>query len=1564
MNRLPKQLISMLVVLCMVMSFFGVLASAETTTTATLVTDVSTLKAGDQIIIAATEYDYALSTTQNTNNRGQAAITRGTDGTITVGSDAQVITLETGTVDGTFAFNVGESQYLYAPSSSANNLKTTATLADNASWTVTVDASTGIAGIVAAGTTTRNTLRYNSSSGLFSCYAESNTQKDLSIYLVTGTGDSGDSGTETTGYTATLVTDGSTLNAGDQIIIVAAEYDYALSTTQNTSNRGQAAVTKDPTAGTVTYDDSTQIITLAEGAATGTLAMTVGDAQYLYASSSSANQLKTATELTENASWTITVDATTGVASIVAAGTNTRNTLRYNSSSALFACYSATNTQKDLSIYMVTNTEGTGGSTGGDSSDTGSDTETDTSSYTATLVTDITNISIGDQIIIVALEYDYALSTTQNTNNRGQAAVTKDATAGTVTFGDDVQIITLAAGATDTTLAMTVGDAQYLYASSSSANQLKTATELTENASWTITVDATTGAASIVAAGTNTINTLRYNSSSGLFSCYAATNSQKDICIYMVSDTAGSGGTTGGSGSDTGSDTETDTSSYTATLVTDIANISIGDQIIIVALEYDYALGTTQNTNNRGQAAVTKTDSTLTFGTDTELITLESGNTDGTYALGVGTSQFLSAVSSSGNYLRTVDTLSDDASWTITIDASTGAASIVAAGTYTRNTLRYNSSSGLFACYDATNSQKDLAIYLVSGSTSSGSGTTDNVEDAGNSDSSCNHNWSNGACTKCGEAYILMITTPTGYTSADQVVYNIVDGYVANWGARGEEIDFLSTYATNFYTGNYTFDVMSGLSGGTSTSNAASSELYAALQTLMESKHTTFTKYSSSSSSLDCRYYYLYTDCLNGDTSTVSTIYRGLLVDSTWDGGSTYNQEHIWPHSKCIGTTSTDIGDIMHLRPANPSENSSRNNTAYGESDGYYDPGLSVRGDCARTVLYLYTRWGNTDYMWGTDGVIESVDILLKWIEEDPVDTWEMGHNDAVQSITGTRNVFVDYPEYAWLLFGQEVPADLTTPSSGNAGSDTPSCSHSYTSSVTTAATCTTTGVRTYTCTLCGSSYTATIAALGHSYSSVVTAATCTADGYTTYTCATCGDSYTGNTTAAIGHSYSNGTCANCGEADASYVDPNADYYLIGYINGADYGCEGDYANLGDYKFVNGQLVVTFDCDSYVFIKTGDNAKWYMFQSYVTETTGTLYNTNTGTAEKMYVPGGVEITFNLTVNADSLTLSYTTADVEVTVPTISLSYPTLAFEDEILYNAYFTVDDASSVVEMGMITFSSKLTDGTIADAVDVISGYTTSGSNYIVHSNGIPAKNLGDALYFKVYAKLSDGTYAYSAVAGYNAVAYAKTILNSSSSSDAAKALVVAMLNYGAAAQTYFGYNTSSLMNASLTAAQLALVGDYSESMVASVVTCTKSGSFVNNGGYSTIYPTVSFESAFAINYYFATNYTPDSAPTFYYWDAATYNSVSTLTAANATGTITMTLDGDQWYGTVSGIAAKEIDQTYYTAGIYTSGGTTYTSPVISYSLGKYCQTVAANGEAFGAATAVYGYYAKAYFA
>ena len=48
---------------------------------------------------------------------------------------------------------------------------------------------------------------------------------------------------------------------------------------------------------------------------------------------------------------------------------------------------------------------------------------------------------------------------------------------------------------------------------------------------------------------------------------------------------------------------------------------------------------------------------------------------------------------------------------------------------------------------------------------------------------------------------------------------------------------------------------------------------------------------------------------------------------------------------------------------------------------------------------------------------------------EDPVDTWEMGRNNAVQSITGVRNVFVDYPELSLLFFDREIPTGYSSPS-------------------------------------------------------------------------------------------------------------------------------------------------------------------------------------------------------------------------------------------------------------------------------------------------------------------------------------------------------------------------------------------------------------------------------------------------------------------------------------------------------------------------------------------------------
>ena len=101
-----------------------------------------------------------------------------------------------------------------------------------------------------------------------------------------------------------------------------------------------------------------------------------------------------------------------------------------------------------------------------------------------------------------------------------------------------------------------------------------------------------------------------------------------------------------------------------------------------------------------------------------------------------------------------------------------------------------------------------------------------------------------------------------------------------------------------------------------------------------------------------------------------------------------------------------------------------------------------------------------------------------------------------------------DYSAGSWPSsnYSLTVPtaSDVTitfTPSSGNISvSQTPlACTHSYTSKVTTAATCTTAGVRTYTCSKCGDSYTEAIEATGHT----MVNGTCSVCGHTvtvTYT--------------------------------------------------------------------------------------------------------------------------------------------------------------------------------------------------------------------------------------------------------------------------------------------------------------------------------------------------------------------------------------------------------------------------------------------------------------------------------
>jgi hypothetical protein len=128
-----------------------------------------------------------------------------------------------------------------------------------------------------------------------------------------------------------------------------------------------------------------------------------------------------------------------------------------------------------------------------------------------------------------------------------------------------------------------------------------------------------------------------------------------------------------------------------------------------------------------------------------------------------------------------------------------------------------------------------------------------------------------------------------------------------------------------------------------------------------------------------------------------------------------------------------------------------------------------------------------------------------------------------------------------------------------------------------------------------------------------------------------------------------------------------------------------------------------------------------------------------------------------------------------------------------------------------------------------------------------------------------------------------------------------------------------------------------------------------------------VSFEGAFSINYYFTPNQAIDGELTLYYWTPASYEACDVLSAENASGSVSMVDSGDgRRWAQVSGIAAKSLDQTYYVAAVYTdTNGNSHCTGVVPYSLSKYCINNA-NGSmgALAQATAMYGYYAAAFFA
>jgi endonuclease I len=174
------------------------------------------------------------------------------------------------------------------------------------------------------------------------------------------------------------------------------------------------------------------------------------------------------------------------------------------------------------------------------------------------------------------------------------------------------------------------------------------------------------------------------------------------------------------------------------------------------------------------------------------------------------------------------------------------------------------------------------------------------------------------------------------------------------------------------------------------------------------------------------------------NSSNIILVYNEASVSGTWDSGSTWNREHVWPQSLQPGSASNsstgNLGDHHALKPSNPGINSSRGNKPFGNFNssgvfgaqvgGTYYPGDNDAGDISRALFYSDTRYDATLTDLST-GILGDLTTLILWNYADPPDDFERRRNQVIfsqaenpSSYQNNRNAFIDRPETVWSIYG------------------------------------------------------------------------------------------------------------------------------------------------------------------------------------------------------------------------------------------------------------------------------------------------------------------------------------------------------------------------------------------------------------------------------------------------------------------------------------------------------------------------------------------------------------------
>jgi len=159
------------------------------------------------------------------------------------------------------------------------------------------------------------------------------------------------------------------------------------------------------------------------------------------------------------------------------------------------------------------------------------------------------------------------------------------------------------------------------------------------------------------------------------------------------------------------------------------------------------------------------------------------------------------------------------------------------------------------------------------------------------------------------------------------------------------------------------------------------------------------------------------------NSSHLILVYLATSISNTWDFGSTWNREHVWPQSKLSegadNGTVNSASDLYNLMPADPGENSSRGNQPYSEMGLGYEPRDERKGDVARALFYMMIMYDELDLVDTAPNQFEMgyISELLQWHLDDPVDDFELNRLEVIYSYQLNRNPFVDYPHLVNLIW-------------------------------------------------------------------------------------------------------------------------------------------------------------------------------------------------------------------------------------------------------------------------------------------------------------------------------------------------------------------------------------------------------------------------------------------------------------------------------------------------------------------------------------------------------------------